>query len=297
MTNEGPKVADTSGALTNIPAFYSWIKDFRYTNGVRLAINFTVDFDTMLNRRLRNEPIMELTKGEFGGRVGIWRLLDLFGKHNIKLTIFTPGRICELYPEALKEAARQGHELANHTWEHRVPSELELEKDHLVKATDAIHKICDKKPIGSRSGHKISLLKEHGYIYQSFNCADDVPYYIFDEMNKYILNLPLNLVLDDAMYFNFAWFGSGAAGQRIEAPDKVFRIWMSAFQRLYKSGSYMNVVMHPFVSGRSLRIEMLDKLLFEIKSYPGVWFCTCQDLATYCIKNFPPREQVCPCQS
>src|SRR5262249_8498035 len=65
--------------------------------GARIAVNLTVDFDAMLLRRLNNEPPMQLAKGEFGGRVGIWRLLELFRSHAVKATIFTPGRICELY--------------------------------------------------------------------------------------------------------------------------------------------------------------------------------------------------------
>ncbi len=79
----------------------------------------------MINRRLKSEPTMELTQGEFGGRVGIWRLMDLCDQYGVKLTIFTPGRICELFPESLEEATRRGHEVANHMWEHRIPSEIE----------------------------------------------------------------------------------------------------------------------------------------------------------------------------
>ena len=60
----------------------------------------------MLLRRLLNEPPMQLAKGEFGGRVGVWRLIELFDSHDIKATIFTPGRICELYPDSLRAAAR-----------------------------------------------------------------------------------------------------------------------------------------------------------------------------------------------
>src|SRR6476646_3574697 len=97
--------------------------------GVRLAVNFTADFDTMLLRRLLNEPPQQLAKGEFGGRVGIWRLIELFDSHKIKATIFTPGRICELYPEALRAAVRSGHEIADHMWEHHVPKDSVLERD------------------------------------------------------------------------------------------------------------------------------------------------------------------------
>ena len=58
------------------------IADFGWPPGVRIAVNFTLDFDSMLLRRLLNEPPMQLAKGEFGGRVGIWRLIELFDSHS-----------------------------------------------------------------------------------------------------------------------------------------------------------------------------------------------------------------------
>lgn len=61
-----------------------------WPNGARMAVNFTGDFDAMLHRRLLNEPPMQLAKDEFGGRVGIWRLIELFDSHDVKATIFTP---------------------------------------------------------------------------------------------------------------------------------------------------------------------------------------------------------------
>ena len=54
------------------------LEHFAYPPGTRMAVNLTVDFDAMLLRRASNEPPMQLAKGEFGGRVGIWRLLELF---------------------------------------------------------------------------------------------------------------------------------------------------------------------------------------------------------------------------
>src|SRR3954454_17813774 len=109
-----------------------------WPNGARIAVNVTADFDTMLLRRLLTEPPQQLAKGEFGGRVGIWRLIDLFDSHDIKATIFTPGRICELYPDSLKAASASGHEIADHMWEHQVPKEAALEREHLRRAKDAI---------------------------------------------------------------------------------------------------------------------------------------------------------------
>ena len=73
-------------------------------------------------------------------------------------------------------------------------------------------------------------------------------------------------------------------------PDKIFDIWLAAFRQLYKAGGYMDITLHPFVSGRALRIDMLDRLLFEMKKMPGVWFPTCAELSDYCYANFPPKS-------
>src|SRR5258705_3697822 len=130
---------------------HQYLPEVAWPDAARIAVNLTVDFDAMLLRRLNNEPPMELAKGEFGGRVGIWRMLELFTAHGVRATIFTPGRICELYPEALRAAVGNGHELADHMWEHRVPKEPELQRDHLRKTAAALCRFSGRPPVGSRS--------------------------------------------------------------------------------------------------------------------------------------------------
>src|SRR5215472_11386934 len=151
-----------AAAGTNV-ARYQVIEDCRWPSGARIAVDVTADFDAMLLRRLLNEPAMQLAKGEFGGRIGIWRLIELFDSHGIKATIFTPGRICELYPQALRVVARSGHEIADHMWEHRVPKDPALERDHLLKTVNALEAIAGRRPVGSRSEHTLGLLKQQGF--------------------------------------------------------------------------------------------------------------------------------------
>lgn len=285
----------TNGAETtrNIYPGYIRIDNFEYPKGVRLAVNFTVNFDAQLLRKLKNEPIMEITRGEFGGRVGIWRIMALFRKYNIRITIFTPGRICELYPNSLREAARQGHELENLTWDKTIPADIELEKEHIRKTTAALEKISGRKPVGTRSGHKLSLLKEEGYIYTTSTAVpDDMPGYISDDEGQtYMLCLPSHFVINDAMYFTYGWFGCGNAGNRLADPSKVYEIWLSAFRQFWKMGGYMNFILHDFDTGRSSRIAMLERLIIEMKQRPGVWFLTCEEFARFCINKFPvPNE-------
>src|SRR5689334_7905112 len=87
------ELQELRAAAESYGARHVHLEHFAYPPGTRMAVNLTVDFDAMLLRRASNEPPMQLAKGEFGGRVGIWRLLELFASHGLHATIFTPGRI------------------------------------------------------------------------------------------------------------------------------------------------------------------------------------------------------------
>ena len=102
------ELQELRAAAESYGARHVHLEHFAYPPGTRMAVSLTVDFDAMLLRRASHEPPMQLAKGEFGGRVGIWRLLELFASHSLHATIFTPGRICELYPQAVVAAARAG---------------------------------------------------------------------------------------------------------------------------------------------------------------------------------------------
>ena len=271
---------------------HEFISRLAWPDGHKLAVNFTCDFDAMLLRRVLGETPMQFARGEFGGRVGMWRLIELFNSHDVKATFFTPGRICELYPKAVLAAAEAGHEIADHMWEHRVPKEPDLERDHIAKSTAALTELVGRQPTGSRSRHDVALLAEAGYKYSSHGSAHHLPHYIADKGGKTkMLNLPFHYAIDDAMFFSFAWQGSSNDAQRITDPGRVLELWWSAFAWQYAQGGYLNICLHPFVSGRALRIDMLDRLITRMKTMPGVWFPTCEDVALHCLSVSPPVGQ------
>src|SRR5262245_57826090 len=199
-------IAELKTKARDYDARHRVIENCAWPGGAQIAVNFTADFDAMLLRRLLNEPPMQLAKGEFGGRVGIWRLIELFDRHGVKATIFTPGRACELYPQAIRAAVKSSHEIADHMWEHRVPQEADLEEDHLAKTVAPIEAISGRRPVGTRSGHSAALLQKYGYIYRSEGSADQLPHHVVDEAGENCLvHLPFHYVIDDAMFFSFAW--------------------------------------------------------------------------------------------
>jgi hypothetical protein len=172
-------------------------------------------------------------------------------------------------------------------WEHRVPKDPALERDHLLRTVNALETIAGRRPVGSRSEHTLGLLRQQGFLYISHEAADHCPYYLSDaDGANTVLNLPFHYAIDDAMYYSFAWLGSGNAAQRITDPERVLDLWWAAFRQQYRAGGYLNIVVHPFVSGRALRIEMLDRLITRMKKLPGVWFPTCEEVARHCLTNF-----------
>ncbi len=62
------------------------------------------------------------------------KLLDLLAARHIKATFFVVGQCVAEYPDILKRAAREGHEIANHSWSH---PNLGKMSDEAVRGADA----------------------------------------------------------------------------------------------------------------------------------------------------------------
>ena len=105
-----------------------------------------------------------------------------------------------------------------------------------------------------------------------------------------LLNLPFHYAIDDAMYYSFAWLGSDNPAQRITEPRRVMDMWWDAFEQQYAVGGYLNVCLHPFVSGRALRITLLGELIERMQEKNDVWFPTCRDVAERVLAKHPVQE-------
>jgi len=59
-----------------------------------------------------------VTEREYGDRVGIWRLMDLFNRHNLKVTFLMNGLKVEQFSNEVREFKAQGHEFSSEGYEH-----------------------------------------------------------------------------------------------------------------------------------------------------------------------------------
>ena len=82
-----------------------------------ITVNLSAEFFWLsLDKKAADMP-KTLSLGQYGMSHGLPRILDLFDEFKIKATFFVPGKTAEVYPEAVKEIADRGHEIACHGYE------------------------------------------------------------------------------------------------------------------------------------------------------------------------------------
>ncbi len=76
------------------------------------------------------------------------KLLDLLAAHHIKATFFLIGQNAAEYPEIVAREAREGHEVANHSWSHPNMGKMSDDgvRSQLRRTDDAIKSAIGKSP-------------------------------------------------------------------------------------------------------------------------------------------------------
>jgi peptidoglycan-N-acetylglucosamine deacetylase len=260
-----------------------------WPNGARVAVGLSFDLDNETGslRDGRDSPSL-LSQGEYGSRAGLPRILVLLEKHTIPASFFVPAVSAMLYPDSIKAIVKPGrHEIGLHGWIHERNSLLDeaTERDLLRKAFDTLTSSAGKKPVGMRtpswdySPYTIGIAQELGLLYDSSLMADDRPYEVlFRGKPTGIVELPVEWILDDYPYF---WMDRFATIRPTMTPDEVFSIWKAEFDGAWEEHGMLILTMHPHVIGHRGRIAMLDRLISYMKSKPGVWFATHEQIARH----------------
>lgn len=99
-----------------------------------------------------DQPVIALTFDDGPHATLTPRLLDILKQRNIKVTFFVLGQNVQALPDIVKRELAEGHEIANHTWDHKPLNRLpEGGLDHEIKDTSA--------EITSVTGQQVTLLR------------------------------------------------------------------------------------------------------------------------------------------
>ncbi|XPV68569.1 MAG: allantoinase PuuE [Halarcobacter sp.] len=224
---------------------------------------------------------------EYGSRVGVWRILELFKDFDIPLTIFAVAMALQRNPKLAEYLALNNYDICSHgyRWINYQTIEESIERDHLYKSIEVLEKMIGTRPLGWYTGRDSEntrklVVQEGGFLYDSDAYNDDLPYFAPEITTKEHLVIPYTMDNND-MRFVFGGFSYS---------DQFYNYLKDSFDTLYLEGSktpkMMSIGMHCRILGKPGRIMAMRRFLEYVKGFDDVWFATRGDIANHWIDNF-----------
>ncbi|MDE0201708.1 MAG: polysaccharide deacetylase [Rhodospirillaceae bacterium] len=271
----------------------------------------TFDFDAVsgfIAKGMRSPT--PISRGEFG-LVGADRILDLLKRHDIPATWFIPGHTIETYPEMSVRIAVAGHEIGHHGWTHMTPVTMSRDEEEagLQRGTDAIVKLCGRKPRGYRSPawdlseNTVDLLVSRGFLYESSMMGNDyTPYFArtgdviaLEEPMQLgpetsLVEMPISWTLDDYPHFEYVR-NARYSMQGLMPAGGVLQNWVDDFDYMTRTVDWgvLTYTCHPFVIGRGHRMMMLERLIEALQGL-GAVFMTMEDATNAWLERTAPSS-------
>jgi peptidoglycan/xylan/chitin deacetylase (PgdA/CDA1 family) len=166
------------------------------------------------------------------------RVLTLLAELGVRATFFVEGLNAELYPDALREIAAAGHEVAYHGWQHERWAELDPSEERAsfergVTALNALglRPVGFRPPGGELTPSSLPLLRECGFEYVSPEGTEV-------EVCDGLVVLPFRWELVDAFYY----LPHFADRRGVAEPLPPARL-----REAIAGGDYVTLIFHPFL--------------------------------------------------
>ena len=269
------------------------LKPKQWPNGAKVAVALSFDVDNATVPLSRaNLGSEDLSRGMYGAVDGLPRILRMLDRQKVPASFFIPAVSLALNPEITQSIQASGrHEIGIHGWIHEhlgVLNNAQEEQQLLDQSIAALTKAMGKRPVGYRapswamSPFTMGQVQAAGFLYDSSLMASDDAYEVtINGARTGVIELPIERILDDAPYY-------GAASGSLPSPELVDKIFRAEFDVAYEEGGLYVLTMHPHYTGHRSRVLWLEKLILYMKSKPGVWFATHEDVALYLKKTMLP---------
>ena len=225
---------------------------------------------------------------EYGSRVGVWRLLDLFRDRDVPLTLFAVAMAMQRHPAVIERALGDGHEIASHgyRWINYHGMSVAEETAHLHRAIEIHTEICGERPLGWYTGRTSEntrriVAEEGGFLYDADDYSDDLPFWSTQTDSPHLI-VPYTLDTNDMRF---------ATAQGFHTGDQFAAYLIDAFDTLYAEGErapkMMSVGLHCRLIGRPARFAGLKKFLDHVQKHDRVWLARRIDIARHWRKMHP----------
>ena len=280
-----------------------------WPNGARCAVAFTFDMDAdsflhLSHRKDSYRRVAVTSELQYGPKVGVPRILDLYERYNLKQTFYIPAWCIEHYPDTVDAIVKAGHEVGHHGYLHEHPNERPVDEERywLQRSIDVIERHTGQRPRGYRaplykfSESTLDLLLEEGFAYDASLMADDVPYLIQSNKGD-LVELPSYWGLDD--WPPYVHMSDIDFMMPIMAPSNAIVGFRDEFDAAWEYGGLWVGVWHPFVTGRLARLRAVEGLLQHMLDKGNVWIASMEEIAAHVRRvtasgEYTPRVEALP---
>ncbi len=127
-------------------------------------------------------------------------------------------------------------------------------------------------------GQTLGVMASLGLSYDVSLMEYDIPH-IVNTGTGDLVELPVSMVLDDWPLFGASLHPSGGG---VTAPtEEARRIWQEEFEGLRRYAGLFHTTFHPNLMGRPGRLNMLEQLFDDMRSFGDVWWGTCDQAAAH----------------
>ena len=226
--------------------------------------------------RVPHPDILGYGLRDYGNRVGVWRLMEVFDRLGIRCTVSLSMAVLEMYPEIAQAMLDRRWELMSHgLYNTRYHWNLsEDEERAAIAECQAIHRRVTGRdfagwfsPAASNTLNTPDLVAEAGISYLCDLYHDDQPTWVHVRQGR-LVSLPYSMEVNDSICWRRGMEGEDFAQKIVDE-----------FETLYtEGGRVMCVAVHPFIMGQPHRIAHLERALAHVLQQPGVWCATGEEI-------------------
>jgi putative urate catabolism protein len=224
---------------------------------------------------------------EYGSRAGVWRLLRLFERYGVPVTVFGVAMAMERNPAAVEAFLEAGHEVASHGWRwisyQDVPERLE--REHMMRAIETHKRLTGERPLGWYAGRtspntRRLVAEDGGFLYDADDYSDDLPFWTQVNRRPHLI-VPYTLEANDMRF----------AGTGLNTGEQFFSYLKDAFDVLYAEGAerpkMLSVGLHCRIAGRPGKLAGLERFIRYALDHPDVWFARRIEIARHWRETHP----------
>jgi peptidoglycan/xylan/chitin deacetylase (PgdA/CDA1 family) len=272
--------------------------DYTWPGGKRLAVYVAVNIEAFgygIGKGAGIAPPEQSTSAsvyswrDYGNRVGMWRLFELFDALDLPIEAQMNTEIYEVAPDIPVRLRERGDEILGHgltNSEEQGHLREEPERELIERVTRTIERHEGTRPAGwmspwlSNSPVTLDLLKEAGYRYVMDWTMDDQPIWMTTRSGP-ILSMPYPIEANDSRGIVWLRYTSeGFADMIVDQVDEML-------EQSERQPLVCPISLHPFIAGRPYRMRQLRRALEHVVSLRDrIWLTRPRDICAH-IERLP----------